>query len=439
MKNTSILVGLFALSSIGISLAVSQENKPQHLSGVDRDNARSMLDMISGDVKKHYYDPKFHGLDWDARVREARTRVDNSPSLNAAFSHIAGALDALDDSHTFFVPPTRPYRHDYGFQMQMFGDHCRVIRVRPQSDAEAKGLKPGDEVLAVNGFAPTREIFWKMTYVNKILRPQPSIRLDLRTPMGSQRQLDVMAKMKSTGMQVKELKDSIDDLIRDWEDDYLLTRPRWIEVDDLMILNIPGFNFSESEANDMMSKARKHKALIFDLRSNGGGSEDALKALLGLVFDHDITIGDRVRRSGRKTLIAKSHHNPFSGKLTVLVDSNSASASELFARVIQIEKRGTVIGDHTAGSVMEAEHYNYHTGFSVVAFFAASITEANLIMIDGNSLEHVGVMPDELILPSAEDLASGRDPVITRAAEALGFKISPEQAGKLFPYNWPKQ
>jgi C-terminal processing protease CtpA/Prc len=150
-------------------------------------------------------------------------------------------------------------------------------------------------------------------------------------------------------------------------------------------------------------------------------------------------IGDRVRRSNRKTLVAKSHHNPFSGQLAVLVDSNSASASELFARVIQIERRGIVFGDRTSGSVMEAKHYSYHTGFSIVAFFAASITEADLIMTDGKSLEHVCVTPDVLILPSADELASGGDPVITRAAEAFGFTISPEEAGKLFPYEWPKQ
>ena len=439
MRNAATLIGVIALLLIGNSIARSQENTPQHLSGLDRDNARSMMDIIASDVKKYYYDPKFHGVDWDARVKEAKTRIDKSPSLNAALAHIAGALDALDDSHTFFVPPARPYRHDDGFQMQMFGERCFVIRVRPQSDAESKGLKPGDEVLAVNGFAPTRDIFWKMTYVNKILRPQPSTRLDVRTPSGSQHAVEVTAKMESKGMQVKDIRDSINDLVREGEDSYLLRRPRWVEVGDLIIIKIPAFNFSEIEAGDLIGKARKHKALILDLRSNGGGAEDSLKALLGLVLDHDITIGDRVRRGDRKTLVAKSHHNGFGGSLSVLVDSNSASASELFARIIQIEKRGSVLGDKTAGSVMEAKHYSYHTGFNVVAFFGASITEANLIMTDGNSLEHVGVIPDQLVLPSADDLASGRDPVITRAAEAFGFKVTPEEAGKFFPYQWPKE
>jgi C-terminal processing protease CtpA/Prc len=222
--------------------------------------------------------------------------------------------------------------------MQMIGDHCSVIRVRPQSDAESKGLKPGDEVLSINGFTPNRDVFWKMMYVNKILRPKPSIQLDLRSPSGTQRHLDITAKMESKGTQVKDLMYSINDLIRESEDNYLLGRPRWVEVGDLIIIKIPQFSFSDSEAGDLIGKARKHKALILDLRSNGGGAEDSLKALLGLLFDHDITIADRVRRSDRKTLVAKSRHDAYTDRLAVLVDSSSASASELFARIVQLEK-----------------------------------------------------------------------------------------------------
>ncbi len=141
-----------------------------------------------------------------------------------------------------------------------------------------------------------------------------------------------------------------------------------------------------------------------------------------------------------KPQVAKSMgRNVFTGKLVVLVDSKSASASELFARIVQLEKRGTVLGDHSAGSVMESKHYSYKIGTEIVVFYGASITDADLVMTDGKSLEHNGVTPDEIVLPTAADLAGHRDPVMAHAAELLGAKLSPEQAGEFFPFEWPKQ
>ncbi len=150
-------------------------------------------------------------------------------------------------------------------------------------------------------------------------------------------------------------------------------------------------------------------------------------------------LGDLKRRKETKPLLAKTRGGDvFSGKLIVLIDSESGSAAELFARVVQLEKRGTVIGDRSAGAVMRAKQYPHELGVDTIVPYGVSITDADIIMSDGKSLEHIGVTPDEIKLPTAADLATQRDPVLAYAASLLGVTITPEKAGALFPIEWRK-
>jgi C-terminal processing protease CtpA/Prc len=399
-----------------------------------------MLDNVAKDVQKHYFDPSFHGMKWDATIEDTKQKIKSSNSLNLALAHIAQALISLNDSHTFFLPPQRPYIHDYGFQTEMVGDKCYVIRVRPGSDAEAKGLKPGDEVLAMGGHHPDREHLWMMDYRYNILRPEPTLPIVVCDPQGKQREVEVKAKFKEL-QNVRDLTgEEIWDVIREAETESHRARPRWGEAgDDVWVVKLPQFSFDQEHAETVISKARQRTGLIVDLRENPGGAIDSLKYLLGGVFDKEVKIADRVGRKESKPETAKPWHKGFAGKLVVLVDSRSASGSELFARVVQLEKRGVVVGDRSAGSVMEAKRYGHKLGIDVVIFYGAEVSEYGAIMSDGKSLEHVGVTPDELMLPTVADLAAGRDPVLSHAAALLGAKLTPEDAGKMFPYEWPKE
>ena len=104
----------------------------------------------------------------------------------------------------------------------------------------------------------------------------------------------------------------------------------------------------------------------------------------------------------------------------MLIDSQIASAAEIFARVIQIEGRGVVVGDRSSGMVMGAVHSDFVAGTSSPIPAAVSVTEEDLHMRDGKSLEHLGVEPDRTVLPLAQDLASGRDPRLSGFRRRIG-------------------
>jgi carboxyl-terminal processing protease len=395
-----------------------------------------MMRDAHDEVKKHYYDPKLQGLDWDARLKTYSDRVSTAQDLGQGFRDVAAYLSGLKDSHTFFIPPTRRNRYETGYRYSLVGDNCFITRIRPGTDAALK-LHVGDQVLSMNGFKVNRGDFEAASYFFNRLAPQPAMQLDVRSPDGADRS-ELIKVSVIQGKQVLDMTQGSDywDLVRRDENEDHVSREEATVVDDVMIWKFPEFFFDGGEIDRFIGQARKHKALILDLRGDGGGSTDTLEWLIGGLFDHDVKIADRVGRKPLKPLVAKRHGQSFDGKLIVLVDSESASAAELLARVVQLEHRGTVVGDNSAGAVMEAKWYQDSQGVDTKFFYGFSVTEADLLMSDGKSLEKVGVTPDEIVLPSAADLAAGRDPALARAAELAGIKLDSATAGKMFPFEW---
>jgi C-terminal processing protease CtpA/Prc len=427
------------LAALLVAFAPSRP-RAQNLSSIDRDRGRAMLETLKGDIKKNYYDPTFHGVDLDAHFSAAEEKIKQATSLSQVYAIVEQALMDFDDSHLYFIPPASANRFEYGWRMQMIGDKCFITAVKPGSDAEKKGLQAGDQLNTIDGFEPTRENHWKMLYYYG-LRPKRSVKLAVTKPTGQRQEYEVMTKV-TPGKAVVGLDYLVNDLDREAEDAEHARREgsRQVEVGaDLLVWKLSEFDLSDSEVDDVMRMARKHKSLILDLRGDGGGDEAMLLRMLGSVFDHDVTLGEIHRRKEAKPLVAKTRggDNVFRGDLVVLVDSHSGSASELFARTIQLEKRGAVVGDRSAGAVMRARLYDHPVDMDGFAY-GASVTDADIVMSDGKSLEHTGVEPDHWSLPTAADMAAGRDRVLSLAASLVGVKLEPEKAGEFFPPKWKK-
>jgi len=408
----------------------------QEITRLERSRAFTMLNDARNDIAKNYFDSTYGGVDLKAVFDSARAHIERAQRLEQTLGAIAQATLELNDSHTAFIPPLLTYSAEYGWEMRFVGDTCRILRVVPGSDAEAKGMRVGDALLAVGGIPLTRRNLWQLRYAINQLQPRNGLVVSLQSPQGAPREFYIGAKVKER-RRLLDLVNSFDfmELIREGEKAWENQAPRYTEVGERVVVSRPhSFYGYTSWIDDVMDRARDRGALILDLRGNLGGSVNTLLRLIGKFYDKDLVVLTRVGRDKRTEVVAKgAGKDRYQGPVVVLVDAESASASEIFARTMQLTGRGKVIGDRTAGAVRESMGYRHTIGTEIVVAYGMSITVADVVMPDGGKLENVGVTPDELVLPTGEDIAAGNDPALARALTMLGVPFTPKEAGALSP------
>jgi carboxyl-terminal processing protease len=141
--------------------------------------------------------------------------------------------------------------------------------------------------------------------------------------------------------------------------------------------------------------------LIIDLRSNGGGSLPEAVELTGLFIPSGPVV--QVRNSQGRVQLEKDSDDTvtYAGPLAVLVDRNSASASEIFAAAIQDYRRGWIFGETTfgKGTVQNLVDLNRFDEDSKGKLGQLKATIAQFFRVDGDSTQHLGVIPD-VVFPS---------------------------------------
>ena len=152
-----ILAVVFGLLAVAL---VPRTVREQSLDRIERERVDQMLQRLKDDLHSHYYDPNYHGLDLDARFTAAREKLKQATTLGQALGIAAQTLLDFDDSHTFFLPPSRPGIVDYGWEMQMIGDNATSWPWRLRATQKV-GLKPGDLVISVKTSNPSERTFGK--------------------------------------------------------------------------------------------------------------------------------------------------------------------------------------------------------------------------------------------------------------------------------------
>ena len=247
----------------------------------------------------------------------------------------------------------------------------------------------------------------------------------MQKPDGTEKTLDIESKLEPReGMDFEDLLEMVMEAVEKTED-------RTAVAGDTFVWRYTTF-LDPKDVAKAMKKARASKGLVLDMRETAAATSKRCDCWCRGCSTATSMSPSKTRKV--KPFDAKARKDAFAGKVVVLVDSRSASAAEVVARVVQLEKRGTVIGDRTAGAVMAARRFPHTVGSieSSLAGYGTSITVSDLRMSDGASLEHKGVTPDETMLPSPADLAARRDPVLARAIAFLGGTMTAEEAGRFY-------
>lgn len=145
--------------------------------------------------------------------------------------------------------------------------------------------------------------------------------------------------------------------------------------------------------------------LIFDLRNNGGGRLDEAIRLAGFFIDHGaISIMDS-RLRGVQTLKDRERGTVFDAPMVILVNSFSASASELFAAAMQDHNRAIVVGTRTMGkstSQISLPITTYKRNEENPSEGSLRLTTGYIYRVTGETHQKVGVQPD-ILLPNVFD------------------------------------
>lgn len=186
---------------------------------------------------------------------------------------------------------------------------------------------------------------------------------------------------------------------------------KWLD-DDTAVIRIPSFSegYRRTDIEDLFAEAATAKYLLLDLRSNGGGRVDYMRHLLGLLLPDGTPIGTFVskreaeayaRLKGRaddpvaianwaetKMRAFTGRVTPFKGKVAVLVNRYSASASEIVASALRENSSSPIVGSRTAGAVLMSTFQRLPHGFSL------QYPVSDYVSIKGMRLEGNPLSPD---------------------------------------------
>ena len=191
----------------------------------------------------------------------------------------------------------------------------------------------------------------------------------------------------------------------------------WHIQDEVGVLRIRRF---DSDTGDLARRAaegfrsKKVKAVIVDLRDNGGGLLDQSQSVAGLWLDKQLVLKETSRHEADRELFSTGEEPILANmKTVILTNGSTASASEIVAGALRDHGKATLVGEKTFGKGTVQQVINLAGGGRL------KVTIAHWFTPKGTGIAKKGIEPDVKIELSLKDSDAGRDPQFEAAMKEL--------------------
>lgn len=333
--------------------------------------------------------------------RQLDANFDGDLDENALINGAArGMVEAAGDDYTTFLDAEEAERMNsdlegsigggIGAQVGVRDETITLVKILAGTPAEQAGLKAGDKVLTIN--SETTKDWTTEQAVERI-----------RGEVGTTVKLGIERDGQAMDMTITRAEISVDSVTSEVRD-------------GIGYMTITRFDQETGQLAATAAQSFKEagvKGVILDLRGNPGGYLSAAQDVSGIWLSKKLVV---VEKTGDKVIdeLRSRRNAVLEGVPTVvLVDGNSASASEIVAGALHDNKAATLVGETTYGKGTVQRLITLTNGAVL------KVTVARWFTPNGLNLSKVGITPDHTVKLSEEDIKNSNDRQMTKAEELL--------------------
>jgi len=410
IKNTAVIIFcvMFILGSAGIW---AYRNNPENmqtpteyiLTSVENTNVtpKGVFNRAWRIIKNNYIDTTLNNQDWDKWEKRYGDKIKTKEDSYVA---ITTMVESLNDPYSRFLKPDEFAEQNRCIDAKLFGigvhiadvkGNSIIVNVIEDTPAAKAGLKTGDRILKVDDRS-TKGLSLK------------DVAALVRGKAGTKVVLDIL----------RDKKQLIKAILRE---EIKIKSVKYKMLDNqYAYIKISTFISSDTayEVAEALQATKKAQGVIIDLRGNHGGLlPNAI--MISNMFLNKGAIVSVVGRNGKKQEFKAELDGLITSKPTViLINNESASASEILSGALKDHKRAFLIGETTFGKGLVQRILKLPDGSGI------NLTVAKYLTPNGNDIGHKGINPDYKVLMTEKEFIDGKDPQLNKAKQVLTIEFN---------------